>query len=174
MPFLHHFEGEDIRNLPENAIRDWMHEKLKPRGFPYASVKAYATTIRLFYRELFRRTVSLDFTRQVRKSEKLPVVLSKSEVSTLLEAPANLKHKTILYTLYSGGLRLGEVLNLRPRDIDSKRMAGAHGLAHCSFFLFGIREPPSGRFSSLTLIFIGIRESPCGRFGEGQGCAKFR
>ncbi len=69
------------------------------------------------------RHISLDFARQVRKSEKLPVVLSKSEVSTLLEAPANLKHKTILTTLYSGGLRLGEVLNLMPRDIDSERMA---------------------------------------------------
>ena len=110
MPFLPHVNGEDIEKLSENHIRDWMHEKVKARAFPYASVKAYATTIRLFYRELFRRTVKLDFARQLRKSEKLPVVLSKSEVSTLLKAPANLKHKTILTTLYSGGLRLGEVL----------------------------------------------------------------
>ena len=84
MPFLPHVNGEDIEKLFENDIRDWMHERLKARGFPYASVKAYTTTIRLFYRELFRRTVKLDFARQFRKSEKLPVVLSKSEVSTLL------------------------------------------------------------------------------------------
>ena len=84
MPFLPHVNGEDIEKLFENDIRDWMHERLKARGFPYASVKAYTTTIRLFYRELFRRTVKLDFARQLRKSEKLPVVLSKSEVSTLL------------------------------------------------------------------------------------------
>ena len=122
LPFLNDFESENIQKLPEESIRNWIHERLKPRSFPYASVKAYATTIRLFYRELFRRNVRLDFTRQVRKSEKLPVVLSKAEVSDLLDVLTNLKHKTILSTLYSGGLRLGEVLNLKPSDIDSKRM----------------------------------------------------
>ena len=54
MPFLPHVNGEDIEKLSENNIRDWMLKKLKARAFPYASVKAYATTIRLFYRELFR------------------------------------------------------------------------------------------------------------------------
>ncbi|MEN0049216.1 MAG: hypothetical protein AAF806_19305 [Bacteroidota bacterium] len=47
-----------MEKLSENDIRDWVHQKLKARGFPYASVKAYATTIRLFYRELFRRTTT--------------------------------------------------------------------------------------------------------------------
>ncbi|MEM7487119.1 MAG: phage integrase N-terminal SAM-like domain-containing protein [Bacteroidota bacterium] len=54
MPFLPHVNGEDIEKLSENDIWDWMHQKLKARSFPYASVKACATTIRLFYRELFR------------------------------------------------------------------------------------------------------------------------
>ena len=122
IPFLNYFERENIKKLPEKSIRQWMHEKLEPKGFPYATVKSYATTIRLFYRELFRRNVSLDFARKVRRSEKLPVVLSKSEVATLLDRPTNLKHRTLLTALYSGGLRLGEVLNLKPVHIDSKRM----------------------------------------------------
>ena len=76
MPFLPHVNGEDMEKLSENDIWDWMLKKLKVRGFPYASVKAYATTIRLFCREFFRRTIKLDFVRRARKSEKLPVVLS--------------------------------------------------------------------------------------------------
>ena len=79
MPFLDHFEEEDFEKLSEKSIRNGMHETMEPRGFPYASIK-YATPIRLFCRELFRRTVRLDFARQVRKSEKLSIVLSKSEV----------------------------------------------------------------------------------------------
>ncbi|MEN0049212.1 MAG: hypothetical protein AAF806_19285 [Bacteroidota bacterium] len=58
MPFLPHVNGEDIEKLFENDIRDWMLKKLKARGSPYASAKAYAATIRLFYRELFRRTTT--------------------------------------------------------------------------------------------------------------------
>ncbi|MGB7531357.1 MAG: tyrosine-type recombinase/integrase [Halobacteriota archaeon] len=35
---------------------------------------------------------------------------------------SNLKHKTILLTIYSGGLRVSEASRLRVSDIDSKRM----------------------------------------------------
>lgn len=39
-----------------------------------------------------------------------------------MNAPINIKHRTILYLGYSAGLRIGEVLNLKAEDIDSKRM----------------------------------------------------
>lgn len=50
----------------------------------------------------------------------LPNVLSKDEVKLILEAHANIKHKTMLCLIYSCGLRRWEVLNLKPLDIDSK------------------------------------------------------
>ncbi len=57
-----------------------------------------------------------------KKERKLPVVLSMFEVKLLLENTTNLKHKTLLSILYSGGLRIGEALQLTLSDIDSKRM----------------------------------------------------
>ena len=58
----------------------------------------------------------------MKKEKKLPVVLSKSEVKSILNAATNLKHKTILTTVYSAGLRISEVRNLTITDIDSKNM----------------------------------------------------
>ena len=43
------------------------------------------------------------------------------EVKLLLNATVNLKHKTILYTIYSAGLRLGELIQLRKQDIHVDR-----------------------------------------------------
>nr|WP_317047163.1 tyrosine-type recombinase/integrase [Winogradskyella tangerina] len=57
-----------------------------------------------------------------KKERKLPTVLSKSEVRELINVTRNIKHKCILSLLYSAGLRRSEVLNLKPKDIDSKRM----------------------------------------------------
>lgn len=122
IPFLHDFHDMEIRLVSERDIRNWMHDKLHPKGFPYVSVKSYATTLRLFYRELFKRNIELDFARKVRRSERLPVVLSKEEVARVLDAPRNLKHKAILSTIYSGGLRISEALALWIADIDSSRM----------------------------------------------------
>ncbi|WP_235835917.1 tyrosine-type recombinase/integrase [Cognatitamlana onchidii] len=63
---------------------------------------------------------SLDIKRPD-KDKKLPIVLSKSEVRTLLSTPRNLKHRTLLCLIYSAGLRIGEALNLKLTDLDYDR-----------------------------------------------------
>ena len=53
---------------------------------------------------------------------KLPKYLTKEEVKLLLESTTYLKHKAILSTIYSAGLRVSEVINLRISDIMSAEM----------------------------------------------------
>jgi len=56
-----------------------------------------------------------------KKPKKLPVVLSKEEAKKMIEVTINLKHKLVLMLLYSGGLRLSEVINLKWEDVDFLR-----------------------------------------------------
>src|SRR5205814_6929525 len=56
------------------------------------------------------------------QAKKLPVVLSQEEVARFLGAVDNLKHRIILTICYATGLRISEVVRLRPAAIDSKRM----------------------------------------------------
>jgi len=58
----------------------------------------------------------------VRMSRTLPIILSRDEVSRLLDAAKNLKHKTALSVAYGAGLRVSEVTALKVGDIDSQRM----------------------------------------------------
>lgn len=60
--------------------------------------------------------------KRPQKEKQLPNVLSLQEVKLLLNNVNNLKHKVLLSLLYSAGLRIGEALNLKVNDIDSKRM----------------------------------------------------
>ena len=52
----------------------------------------------------------------------LPKLLNENELAKLFNALSNKKHKAILFTTYSSGLRVSEVVNLKIADIDSKRM----------------------------------------------------
>jgi integrase/recombinase XerD len=57
-----------------------------------------------------------------KKEEKLPNILSKEEVITLLNNVSNIKHRALLTLTYSAGLRVSEVVSLKLGDIDSQRM----------------------------------------------------
>jgi integrase/recombinase XerD len=58
----------------------------------------------------------------VRVPQKMPVVLSRDEVTRLIAAAPNLKSQTALSVAYATGLRVSEVVSLKVSDIDSKRM----------------------------------------------------
>lgn len=57
-----------------------------------------------------------------KKPQQLPKLLNETEISKLFNAVHNKKHKAMLFTAYSAGLRVSEIVNLKIADIDSKRM----------------------------------------------------
>ena len=57
-----------------------------------------------------------------KKRRQLPKVLNESELERMFRSITNLKHKALLFTAYSAGLRVSEVTELKLSDIDSKRM----------------------------------------------------
>lgn len=75
--------------------------------------------LRFFYTKVLRVPFALDDLPYTKRRKTLPSVLTEKEVAALLEAELNLKYRAILMALYSGGLRLQEVIQLRPKDIDS-------------------------------------------------------
>jgi len=59
--------------------------------------------------------------KRPRREKKLPVVLSVSEALALINAPLNVKHRTLLIFAYATGVRRNELLNIAIKDIDRKR-----------------------------------------------------
>lgn len=114
------------------GIKNWethTNKEILNNGFMLISQKqmAYSTqkqligALTLFYQEMFNRTVQLQPLKPTRKPNTLPTVLSQQEVKRLFKSTQNLKHKAMLVTVYSLGLRSGELLNLKIRDIDGDR-----------------------------------------------------
>lgn len=77
-------------------------------------------------RFLFRATLGRDFPTHLipfpRQEHRIPVILSPSEVASLILAVTNLKHRALLATAYGTGARVTELTHLKVTDIDSKRM----------------------------------------------------
>ncbi|MGH7468081.1 MAG: tyrosine-type recombinase/integrase [Longimicrobiales bacterium] len=79
------------------------------------------SAIRFLARNVLRQSELLVLIPRPRKERKLPNVLSRAEVRRLLDAITNLKHKALFMLIYSGGLRVGEVVRLKLEDIDTDR-----------------------------------------------------
>jgi integrase/recombinase XerD len=77
--------------------------------------------IKLYFKTIKNTKIEVDKIHRPKRAKLLPNVLSKEEVKSILNAHSNIKHKTMLSLIYSCGLRRGELLNLKPADIDSKR-----------------------------------------------------
>ena len=119
--FLDHSRGE-VHTLEQEHVRSYFVYLKRVRNLAGSTINQALAAIRFLYIEILQKPWDNKRLRGHRVPKRLPVALSKDEVRALLNATSNLKHKTILMTAYSAGLRVSEVTHLRIKDIDSKAM----------------------------------------------------
>ena len=78
--------------------------------------------LRFLYEKTLHRTWTVEYIPFPKRPKTLPVVLSRDEVQRVIRAPRHLKHRVILATLYTTGVRVSELARLQGTDIDSGRM----------------------------------------------------
>jgi site-specific recombinase XerD len=116
----HNGKSPDL--LGDEEIRDFLHYLLKERKSKQSTVNQAYSAFRFFYKISLGREWNEEKTPRSKQPKKLPVVLSMEEIEKIFKNTNNLKHKAILMTTYSGGLRREEAVTLKIGDIDSKRM----------------------------------------------------
>jgi integrase/recombinase XerD len=116
------FIDKDLDKVDNSDIRRYLLLLLENEKCSSSLVDQVVSVIKLLYKSVLPKN---DLTANIprpKKDSKLPNVLNQNEVIQILQATKNEKHKTIMFLIYSAGLRVGEVVRLRPEDIDSVRM----------------------------------------------------
>ena len=108
--------------IQEKDIQNYLYYCKTEKKYSYSSMKHVVASISYFYSKVLLKPIPKALDIRFRKPTTLPSVLSVNDISKILEATKNLKHKTILLLIYSAGLRLNELLELRIGDIDSEAM----------------------------------------------------
>lgn len=117
--FLKHFESVATKPSEISEKQIVVYLSAIPN---IASHRAALCAIKFFYDKIGKQPKKLDRVNYPKKQNKLPVVYSVEEIQKLFDACENLKHKVVLSLLYSTGLRISELLNLKWEDIDRSRM----------------------------------------------------
>lgn len=114
--------NKDTNEVTEDDIKNYMYYlmNIKDNSNSYTT-QAYSA-IKLYCSYIHNQNIEFKNFPRPKTVKPLPKVLSEEDVTKILNSVTNQKHRTILYVVYSSGLRVSEVVNLKISDIDSNRM----------------------------------------------------
>ncbi len=118
--FARHFRTPPDQ-LDAEHIRRYQIFLIKEKKVSQSTFVQVVCALRFFYTHTLHRKITIDRIPFPRRERKLPLILSRDEVQALLEAPRNLRHRTMLAIMYASGLRVSEVARLKVADIDRTR-----------------------------------------------------
>lgn len=119
--FLKFVKPKTSAEITNDDMVRFVHQYLIPRKLSLSYQNQAVNASRLFFKTIQGSKLITEQIERPRREHKLPNVLSKEEVKAILQAPTNIKHRTMLSLIYACGLRRSELLNLKPENIDSKR-----------------------------------------------------
>lgn len=108
--------------LSKERVRAYLLYLTEQRKLGYSAYNVVCSALRFFYGQVLESAEAMSWIPRRRGQSTLPEILSRAEVERLLCAPPNPKHRALLMTIYSAGLRASEVVRLCVSDIDSERM----------------------------------------------------
>ncbi len=119
--FFRYFSPREPMEITEEEISLFIYDFIIRLGYSAAYQNQMVSAIKSYYTIAGKGKVNPDFFERPRRTRSLPKVFSKEEVSLILNSARNLKHKLILWMIYSCGLRRSEVTNIKLADLDRER-----------------------------------------------------
>lgn len=119
--FLFYYDEKDVEDINNQDVVSFYNDYILERKLSASFQNQVVNAVKLYFKTIKQTAVNIDKIYRPKNEKLLPNVLSKEEVKKILNAHANIKHKTMLCMIYSCGLRRSELINLKPNDIDSKR-----------------------------------------------------
>ena len=121
MRYLRFCKREGFGLDDPSSVNTYLLHSIDNRNISISFQNMTINAVKFYFKNVLGKELEAPHIQRPRKEKKLPEVFSEQEVALILKQPENLKHRTILYTIYSAGLRRSEALNLKIGDIDSGR-----------------------------------------------------
>ena len=122
MQLLQILKTRCIEDLTVADLKRYMVYAIETKGISENTAHSRLNALKFYFEQVLGREKFFWEIPRPKKPILLPKLLNETEIKRLFNALANKKHKAMLFTAYSAGLRVSEIVNLKMADIDSKRM----------------------------------------------------
>lgn len=122
MQLLQLLGDKNVQDLTPAHLKRYMLYCVVKLALSENTLHSRLNALKFYFEQVLKREKFFWEIPRSKKQLQLPKVLNETEIGRLFKAITNLKHKAIVFTAYSAGLRVSEVVNLKQKDIDSSRM----------------------------------------------------
>ncbi len=119
---LARFYWRPLESLVCAEVQRFLDHLITKRKLAWSTINVYFSAYRFLYEQVLKWPKKRFSIPRRGRSQTRPGVLSREETIRLIEAPRNLKHRTLLSMVYGSGLRVSEVVNVQAHHIDRGRM----------------------------------------------------
>ncbi|HWJ92451.1 MAG TPA: tyrosine-type recombinase/integrase [Flavisolibacter sp.] len=121
LQLLQLLKEKPVSGLTAEQLKRYMVFCMEKQGISESTAHSRINALKFYFEQVLGRERFFWEIPRPKKPLKLPKVLSENEISRLFNAAKFLKHKAILFTAYSAGLRVSEIINLQWKHIDRAR-----------------------------------------------------
>ena len=120
--FQQHFEGRDVKAVTPDEINGYLLHLIHERNISSCQQNQRINAIKFYYEKVLGQERRCYRVNRAKREKTLPDVLGKDEIKRILDVAAkDLRFFCIFSILYSAGLRISELLELKPGDINESR-----------------------------------------------------
>ncbi len=119
--FMFEFRERELDSISAKEINDYLLKLIRTKGISPSQQNQRINAIKFYYEKVLGQDKHLYYLERPRKARELPKVIAEEEVLAILNSISNIKHKAIIATIYSAGLRRSELINLRKQDVFYER-----------------------------------------------------
>lgn len=116
--YFSHKNNKMLHEVDETELYTYFLFLTRTRKVSTSTVRIYRFAIEFYFHEILFQPVSLEFMRGLKTEKTLPKTLTKNEINRIIKCINNIKHRLMISLLYSSGLRVSEVVNLRVQDVN--------------------------------------------------------
>ncbi len=120
--FTGQFINRELLTISPEEINEYILNLIRTRNISLSQQNQRINAIKFYFEKVLGREKEYLTIERPRSERKLPDILSKNEIGSMIKHTHNLKHKCLIAILYSGGLRRSELINLKLNNVDSNRM----------------------------------------------------
>ncbi|MBT4334601.1 tyrosine-type recombinase/integrase [archaeon] len=109
-------KDKDPRQITKKDVREFLDDLIE-KDKPGNTINVYNNSLKFFFEECLGKRMKLNI-KYSKKPRRLPTVLTQQEIKLLINSIENEKHKLMIQLLYSSGMRVSELTNLKVQDIE--------------------------------------------------------